>query len=538
MTTGLPDVRVRRCTVRVRRRGGWSWGDPADYVDEIVTALEQTVEALMGEAGVPRDATLTLEAPLALEVGRDGRPTATSLAAAAQVLRAAAATARRESLPDMPLDTAADEEPRPATEAVETQVGDVGSAAATAVVAALARWSRMGTLSSVLASWPARVLDAWAAAVAESARVAGVRTAGLSSAAVTSIAGGVVGEESPTVGADASRRFLLVAGAVAAALGDEVVPDERTLATVAEVSGAPLPWRRDVATDGAHTPATPAPGPRPAAASGQRGAAPVAIVPALPFLALVQLHRLAYTEAAVAAVAATGVTRAASAFAAVAAGATLDPPAHGWRRRPEERRAVELSSGLSPAEVDAALSACAERAALLHVPLRNGLAELYAAARGRNDPLELTRVGDELVCGEARGWLPVAWCGSRAELDDVLALLGRPPVLESDLFAPVAAALRDHRAFPGRAVPDLERVMRAVVGTALGTLAQELWGGSADAVLALERLRDLEARVETGDRVRIGIPRGQRWLDLRRIGLIDAWAAPWAPGGVWEIVTW
>ena len=50
-------------------------------------------------------------------------------------------------------------------------------------------------------------------------------------------------------------------------------------------------------------------------------------------------------------------------------------------------------------------------------------------------------------------------------------------------------------------MPDLERVLRAVVGTALGTLAQELWGEDADAVLALTRLRGLEARVEVGDRV-------------------------------------
>jgi hypothetical protein len=57
-------------------------------------------------------------------------------------------------------------------------------------------------------------------------------------------------------------------------------------------------------------------------------------------------------------------------------------------------------------------------------------------------------------------------------------------------------------------------------------------------VLALERMRDLEAQVTLRDRVTIGVPRGQRWLDLSRAGLLDAWPVPWACGGLWELVTW
>ena len=33
-------VRVRHCSVRVRRHGGWSWGDPQAYVPQIVAAIE------------------------------------------------------------------------------------------------------------------------------------------------------------------------------------------------------------------------------------------------------------------------------------------------------------------------------------------------------------------------------------------------------------------------------------------------------------------------------------------------------------------
>ena len=109
---------------------------------------------------------------------------------------------------------------------------------------------------------------------------------------------------------------------------------------------------------------------------------------------------------------------------------------------------------------------------------------------------------------------------------------------EGDALAPLVGLLRPRRGIPGLDAPTLERQLGAIVGTAIGSLGQELWGEEADVPLAFERLRDLDAQVVVGDRVMIGVPRGQRWLDLRRAGLLDAWPIPWAPGGVWELVTW
>jgi hypothetical protein len=79
-----------------------------------------------------------------------------------------------------------------------------------------------------------------------------------------------------------------------------------------------------------------------------------------------------------------------------------------------------------------------------------------------------------------------------------------------------------------------------VVATALGSLSQELWGERhADAPqLALDRLADLEVELRLDATIAVAVPRGQRWLDLRRVGLLDRWVVPWAPGGFWDLVTW
>jgi hypothetical protein len=496
------------------------------------------LEALVAEACLDEAPDLTLTAPLTLEIGPDGRPTPASRSTAGEVLRAAAAAARSLAVRDTAPEGPADRIRAPA--GTDEQSASVDDDLVVVLAGTLARWSSSGTLRTVLASWPPAVLDVWAAAVLAAAHASRGRTAALSRPVISSIAAAVLAGPPDPGGDDPRRRFLLLTGAVAAALGGHSLPDPETLTAIAAAAGlSPVPGSStslaiDEAALGLRAPEASS-----SAAPGARSdPLRAAVVPALPFLMLVQLHRLGYVEPAMAALGAAGVVAAGASFAAAAAGAVLDPPEHGWRRTPDERRAVELAAGLTSDQVDSALLACAERTALLHAPLRGALAELYAAGRARADPLELTRAGEDLICGEARGALPLAWCGSPTELAAVLDAIGEPPVLETDRFAPLADALHDHRAFPGRVVPDLERVLRAVVGTALGSLALELWGEDADALLALTRLRGLEARVEVGDRVRIGLPRGQRWLDLSRIGLLDAWPVPWAAGGLWELVTW
>ena len=166
------------------------------------------------------------------------------------------------------------------------------------------------------------------------------------------------------------------------------------------------------------------------------------------------------------------------------------------------------------------------------------LVDLYVEGRASDADVCMTAIGDERLCGEESGLLPIVWVEGDGELGQVLTQLGDPIVREGDVLAPLVELFTPRRGIPGLDARALERHLGAIVGTAIGSLAQEVWGEEADIPLAFERLRDLEARVVVRDRVTIGVPRGQRWLDLRRVGLLDAWPVDWAPGGVWELVTW
>jgi hypothetical protein len=185
------------------------------------------------------------------------------------------------------------------------------------------------------------------------------------------------------------------------------------------------------------------------------------------------------------------------------------------------------------------LAAVAEHEHALVVPLAAALQAAYAEGRTASEGLLVTSGDGGIVCGEAGGLLPLAWVATEDELAAVLATLGTPPIRRTDAFAPLAHAFRERPGLPG--APALERHLGAAAGTALGLVAIALWGDAEppEPLLALERLGDLEALVRIGpDGVCVSIPRGQRWLDLQRAGLLDLFTIPWLPGERLEIGTW
>jgi len=184
-------------------------------------------------------------------------------------------------------------------------------------------------------------------------------------------------------------------------------------------------------------------------------------------------------------------------------------------------------------------SVAAHEQALL-APLAGALAAAYAEGWSANVPLLVSTGPEGIVCGEEDGLFPAAWVESEAELADVRRALGDPPVRGGDDFGALARTLHERRSVPG--APALERHLGAAAGTALGLIARTLWGGNGretSPLLALERLGDLEALVRCEpDGVIAAIPRGQRWLDLQRGGLLELFTIPWLPGARLEIGTW
>ena len=261
--------------------------------------------------------------------------------------------------------------------------------------------------------------------------------------------------------------------------------------------------------------------------------------PALPFLTLIQLARLGFVDPAAAALAAARVPAPAHVFAAAVAGKTLDPPARGWERSEAERAAVRLASGLERGRGRCrARRARGRRRHHRAGHWRAALVDLYVEGRSSDADVCVTRTGEERICGEEAGLLPIAWVEGDAELQEVLAQLGNPAVRTNDVLRPLFELLRT----PPRDRRNQRPRRRARARSNRGNRDRQPRSGAVGRrrrrALTIERLRDLEASVVVADRVTIGVPRGQRWLDLRRAGLLDAWPVPWAPGGIWELVTW
>lgn len=560
-----PDLRITRCTLTVRRHGGWAWrSDPTDYVQAAMDAVERALSGALTESGLPDDAIVHLREPIRLTIGRDGRPDWPDGPPLADLLRAhdddapsgnsRADTDASASAPSSGPRTPAAADPATTISrdgAALSTTGEVPlEVSARGLARTLEQWSRTGRLGAVLTRWPEQTVSRWLSLIYRVSHALGAGAVEVTGDAVRRIADtlGISASDDPPDSAREHIDLLLLVGAIVAATGGQL----------------PGPMTLREASTACHTTWPPDPDPGPAVDdrdNGETGAAsaysseraapaagvtrwatpPVsnAMVPALPFLVLVQLVRIGYASAMVAA--AGSRAEVLRALAAGIAGKVLPPPARGWRREPVEDAAVTAASGLDPSTVAQVALGLRSEEPHLALPLRDALVSLCGDGRSSTESVEITECPEGIICGDRAAGLPLAWVAAPDELAEVLAALGGPPAHRSDAFAGFAADVAARRAFPGVELPALERTLGAVAGAALGSLAYELWSeqtGDVSPGLFIERFADLEARVETTDRLTIALPRGRRWMDLHRHGLVDAWSVPWDAGGLWELVTW
>jgi hypothetical protein len=573
----VTEVLVRRCSVRIVRRSGWSWGPrPRALVDRALAALAYLIaEQLEAEAAASSARSVRIDVPVRVaahvrlaELVEGGAPfTASTLAAPlrAAVREAIAAGTADDRVEDPALEPGADE-PAPADGAPAAFL----RSARADPLAVLLDWEARGELRRLLELLPEPTLTALLhrahALPGEPAPDPEV------AAAVRRAIDQRISEGDATV----RMRALLVALVELAAQRERPVREAAAAPRTPATSAGPEP--EPSADDSPDTDqieqvlwGDAEPRTLPTATQRARpGGDDVSGAPrlprrvvgrALPFLLLRPLSRLGYLDA-------LGAVLDAPAFAAALAWKVLDPPERGWRRAHTDDVTAAAFAGLASHVSDnevTALAPSAERFAPL-------LAAVVADAviRGRPPRAEVAVVrtaADRLLVLDPDGCFVIASASDAEELAPMLHVaaprlaylddsdvrgvvrnlgirvraLRHHPALDVDRVEECAAAFAARRGTVRAATEDLERALELAAWTALATVSWTLWRERepTDPLLMLERFADLEARVDfESRRLSVTLPLGRRSLDLQEHGLLGTIAeAPWLSGRTVELGT-
>jgi hypothetical protein len=521
-TSAAGEITVRRCVVRVVRRGGWSWGpDPGSLVQQAMDALPDLLAARFDDQLTGEGSDLEITEPVVLSV-RLGRLSSRLSLADMVIDPTAVAVPAVESSPSATVQVDSTDE-----STVDVISGDAWLAPTPAAL--FGELAERGDLVSLLALLPVESLRLYVTALLDD-------PADEPPAVVTeSLATELARHLSLPVPVPATRDIL--AQLVASLPGVVSEPAAEAGVSRAEVAETP-------------------------SSTGETRVSSV-----LPFLLVGQLARTGYLDAIGPALAGAGLVAEAPLFAAALAFTVL-----GTRRTAADNAVAAVFAGLESIP-DLAGFALRVRPAL---PVLDAVLAL-SLCRGHDpaDPLLITGVDEGLLLVDAQGMFPVAWAPSVAGLLPHWEACGRPPVLVCNSTLP-RSCLRDLASVRAQLVTDvrplrddplfrmpwrtplwtfgapsprlaaelpayaerLDTLVRALfverfaeldrsVGLAgslaLGMIAWTLWHEREppDPVLALTRFADLEATIRfTPDAVRVRVPLGRRHTDLWQAGVL------------------
>ena len=567
----MRSVVIRKCRVRVIRRGGWSWGsDPRGLLAGILRALPALIEAALGEApsdrsqdaprSIDEEEAVVLRGPVRVRVPI----TLGELAALAQVLDASPGTIGRHS--------AAQRIAAAIEESLATQAaGRCAPPPRSAPLTATEETTSPSEKTPIAERTPAQVLldrlesgtlDGWLSGFSEGALEAWIGH--LRSAPATTRDLELKESEIETAldrlrhlaalpgvtRAGRLRAALTAAVRLAAQRGGESLLAQPNLWQAFDQVAGPLaaPARRS-------SPAVQTPVPRTRARAAIREDEDVA---ALPFLLLAPLGQFGSLNLLSPCLRAAGLEGALPAWAAGLAFKVLDPPQRGWLR-PVAARSAAIFAGLDIDEAEPALGAFASRAGELLTPLDAALGECLIASHTAGALLLLMtapRPSGGFVLFDGEGLAPIAWadrveklfghiaacCGPPVECSEPESMrplldaefVARPARLESANAARAVwgAIHHDRPAYPRSPESALERHFTLHAAAALSALSWTLFAkeGNPTAVEMLERFRTLTATVRVEEaRVLVTLPLGRRRTDLERHGLFrPATILPWS----------
>lgn len=446
----MADVLVRHCTIRVVRRGGWSWGpQPRALLDRVLRQVPDLIagelDELFPDAEVDREiaAPVRIAIPLSIAMLRaaddnsapmPASPGATGGLAAhvSEALRAALAYAPDH---DRPSRSGSDEPAAPASAATAR----AAHAGASDPLSVLLDWARRELLQERLRSFSPATLRAWhawianlqpSAAYAESVAADIIepllaRTAAHWSEAAADETERLRRSLTVFVGVEAAAPGALRSASVRAAI-ERILP-VAAASRPASASGVPALADRPEQSGAQAAPvssdrtarqrAPPAISTPPALRTDTR--LDLHVESALPFLLLGPLAHIGYLDTVAAVFQAAGASEALPLFAAALAYKVLAPPARGWLRTAPTLTAAAAFGLLPEAPTDAMLAAMERGIADQISPLDAVIATTLIEGHRPGTPLLLTAIGSRaglLLLSDVDGTFPIA----SARADDLL----------------------------------------------------------------------------------------------------------------------
>ena len=444
----MAEVLIHRCTLRVVRRRGWSWGaDPRGLLRSAAAALPALLERKLAEL-LPDDEEIEISAPvrltvplrlselLALADGPAGPSAAGGPARERVAARLASAVERalptKNPTPPEGLGETPAAPPRAALSEAEAE--EAAGKEGRRLLRLLLAWRARGELELHLATLDAQALATWHRALLGTPREAAPPPR-LPPEAVKRFACELAQRLRPRARDLASTLRLKIVAVVEAVECLQVPPGDAALReALEEALAAPVGARAEEVSAGASPreaarttapagtrppPAAPPPAPvltapptRPVA-EPRAPASEVQISSALPFLLLGPLARVGYWEALAGTLEAAGLAAEAHLFAAALAYKVLAPPERGWRRTPDDERAAAAFAGLDAPPAGSALTEFARNAAAHLAPLDSSLT--HALVKGhspgravllRREPAE--GVGPRLALFDTEGLFVLA----------------------------------------------------------------------------------------------------------------------------------
>jgi hypothetical protein len=468
----MADFLIHRCTLRVVRRGGWSWGPSPKHVLEQAVRIFPVLLAKKLAELFPGSEERELAAPIRLCISV--RFSDFADAVSALVDPPSAGDTPGTSLLDARIEAAirsafgVSHAPSPTANRPERAAASPEELSNTFSTPRrkpsgplhnlLLTWHQQGVLSDRLADFTAPELEAWQAALQRHAFPLPVEEIPESPSLLAALSPFVLSQISlspHSVRADSLRHRILLATQAAAEfripLSHPLVWQtlDRLLPVPAPTVETQIQSARSSPTDLLSSfetiPSPVLPALHPAELPLQDTSAPslphsssewdVHIPCALPFLLLGPLAPLGYFDLLAAALDAANIPERAHLFAAALAYKVLDPPSRGWLRSPASLAAAAAFAGQSSAIPEDLLSNLSRQLAPHTGPLDRLLTDGVIAGHTTNEPFLLCRADQKSSTGfllvDTQGCIPLTWGTEPTCFFPLLRRITQPVVLIS-----------------------------------------------------------------------------------------------------------